>query len=128
MLNKPHSQLFIESLHMRRNTHGHESRKLVPSIEFVQRNTKAGFPPNTFVIIDTHSDKYSGMLQHTGGHSGMLQHTGGHSGGTNTTITEITAAYLGAELLQSMGDAVRYRARLKKWRGWGSASALALRP
>ncbi|KAG1721315.1 uncharacterized protein EDB91DRAFT_1256570 [Suillus paluster] len=89
--------LSIESLHMRRNAHGHESRKLVPSIEFVQRNTKAGFPPNTFVIIDTHSDEYSGMLQHTGG----------HSGGTNTTITEITAAYLGAELLQSMGDASR---------------------
>ncbi|KAG2029999.1 hypothetical protein BDR03DRAFT_1017659 [Suillus americanus] len=72
--------------------HAAESKKLGPTVGFINRNIKAGFPPNTFLFVDTHSDEYTGMLQHTGG----------HSGGTNTTITEILMAYLGHDFIKSM--------------------------
>ncbi|KAG2121485.1 hypothetical protein DEU56DRAFT_918171 [Suillus clintonianus] len=92
--------LFTSTLHMRGGAHVSESRKLAPGVEFFRGNIAAGFPPNTFIIVDTHSDEYTGMLQHTGG----------HSGGTNTTITEILTAYLGADFLEMMkksSDAAR---------------------
>ncbi|KAG2029988.1 hypothetical protein BDR03DRAFT_987378 [Suillus americanus] len=92
--------LFTSMLHMRGGAHASESKKLGPGVEFINRNIKAGFPPNTFLVVDTHSDEYTGMLQHTGG----------HSGGTNTTITEILMAYLGHDFIKSMtlsSDAAR---------------------
>ncbi|KAG1725722.1 uncharacterized protein EDB91DRAFT_1254660 [Suillus paluster] len=88
--------LLFQSLYMRpgvheAGVHQSEARKLVPGATFMQRNIEAGFPPNTFVLVNTHSDKYSGMLQHHGA----------HDGGTDTTIAEITAAYL-SDFLNSM--------------------------
>jgi hypothetical protein len=77
---------------MRGAAHLVESRKLAPGLEFFHRNFRAGFPPNVFVVVDTHSDEFSGMLQHTGG----------HTGGTNTTITEIMQAYLGEDFVAMM--------------------------
>ncbi|KAG1724057.1 uncharacterized protein EDB91DRAFT_1255428 [Suillus paluster] len=74
--------------------HVSQSRKLAEGVSFMKCNIEAGFPPNTFVIVDTHSDEYSGMLQHTGG----------HTGGTNTTITEIVTAYLGEEFLKGTAN------------------------
>jgi hypothetical protein len=85
-------QLYVSALHMRGAAHVVESRKLAPGMEFFRRNFRAGFPPNVFIVIDTHSDEFSGMLQHTGG----------HSGGTSTTITEIIQAYLGEEFMAMM--------------------------
>ncbi|KAG1718105.1 uncharacterized protein EDB91DRAFT_1258893 [Suillus paluster] len=87
--------LFVKELHMRAGAHVTQSRKLAEGVSFMKRNVEAGFPPNTFVIVDTHSDEYSGMLQHTGG----------HTGGTNTTITEIVTAYLGEEFLKGTANA-----------------------
>ncbi|KAG2028726.1 hypothetical protein BDR03DRAFT_988237, partial [Suillus americanus] len=63
------ANLFALTLHMRGGAHVSESKKLAPGAEFIVRNTKAGLPPNTFLILDTHSDEYTGMLQHTGGHT-----------------------------------------------------------
>jgi hypothetical protein len=85
-------QLSVSTLHMRGAAHVSECRKLAPAVEFLTLNKKAGYPANTFIIVDTHSDEYSGMLQHTGG----------HGGGTSTTITEILMAYLGHEFLEAM--------------------------
>ncbi|KAG2355384.1 hypothetical protein BDR07DRAFT_1381575 [Suillus spraguei] len=79
------SNLFTTSLHMRGGAQVYQSKKLAPGVEFMKRNIKSGFPPNTFIVVDTHSDEYTGMLQHTGG----------HTGGTSTTIVEILTAYLG---------------------------------
>ncbi|KAG1847025.1 hypothetical protein DFJ58DRAFT_843341 [Suillus subalutaceus] len=90
----PHN-LFIQTLHMRGSAHVSESRKLANGLEFMRGNISRGFPPNTFIIVDTHSDEFTGMLQHTGG----------HTGGTNTTITEIVEAYLGTDFLKCMGEA-----------------------
>ncbi|KAG0695628.1 hypothetical protein DFH29DRAFT_1005299 [Suillus ampliporus] len=87
--------LFVQGLHMRMGVHVSESRKLAEGVQFMKRNIEGEFPPNTYVIIDTHSDEYSGMLQHTGG----------HTGGTNTNITEIVTAYLGKEFLKGMENA-----------------------
>jgi len=92
---------------MRGGAHKSESKKLAPGAIFMDRNIKAGFPPNTFLVVDTHSDEYSGMLQHTGG----------HTGGTNTTITEILNAYLGEEFVKAMkrsSDAARSDKTVKK--------------
>jgi hypothetical protein len=100
-------QLFIFTLHMRAGAHVSESKKLSPGVDFMQRNLQAGFPPNTFLVVDTHSDEYTGMLQHTGG----------HSGGTSTTITEILIAYLGTQFLQAMqqsSDVARSDRTVKK--------------
>jgi hypothetical protein len=79
---------------MRGSAHVSESRKLADGLKFMRSNINRGFPPNTFIIVDTHSDEFTGMLQHTGG----------HAGGTNTTITEIVEAYLGTDFLKCMGE------------------------
>jgi hypothetical protein len=84
-----HCQLYVAALRMRGAAHVIESKKLETVMQFFASNIHSGFPPNVFVVIDTHSDEFSGMLQHTGG----------HTGGTNTTITEILQAYLGEECL-----------------------------
>lgn len=85
-------QLYFTTLHMRGGAHQSESKKLAPGVEFITRNLKAGCPPNIFLLVDTHSDEFTGMLQHTGG----------HTGGTSTTITEILLAYLGEKFLAMM--------------------------
>ncbi|KAG2029993.1 hypothetical protein BDR03DRAFT_987384 [Suillus americanus] len=88
------ANLFTLTLHMRGGAHVSELKKLAPSAEFIVRNMKAGLLPNTFLILDTHSDKYTSMLQHTGG----------HTGGTSTTIIEILTAYLGNEFMQVLAE------------------------
>ncbi|KAG2354487.1 hypothetical protein BDR07DRAFT_1382224 [Suillus spraguei] len=60
------------TLQMRGGKQVSESRKVAPGIDFVLRNANDGFPPNTFIVLDTHSDEYSGMLQHTGGQHGGI--------------------------------------------------------
>ncbi|KAG1805998.1 uncharacterized protein BJ212DRAFT_1303849 [Suillus subaureus] len=86
----PHN-LFTQTLHMHGAAHASESRKLADSLEFMHGNTSHRFPPNTFIVVDTHSDEFTGMLQHTGGN--------------NMTITKIVEAYLGTEFLKCMGEA-----------------------
>lgn len=77
---------------MHSTTHVIESKKLAPGVQFLHHNILAGFLPNIFVVVDTHSDEFSGMLQHTGG----------HTGGINTTIMEILQAYLGKDFVTRM--------------------------
>ncbi|KAG1818577.1 uncharacterized protein BJ212DRAFT_1479583 [Suillus subaureus] len=48
--------------------------------------------------MDTHSDEYTGMLQHTGG----------ASGGTNTMAAEIIEAYLSKQFIKAMKIALSY--------------------
>ncbi|KAG2062972.1 hypothetical protein BDR04DRAFT_1164401 [Suillus decipiens] len=86
------NNLFTTVLHMRARAQLRECKKLVPGVEFVRRNITCGFPPNIFLVVDTHSDEFTGMLQHTGG----------QTSGTSTTITEILVAYLGEKFVQVM--------------------------
>ncbi|KAG1761229.1 hypothetical protein EDD22DRAFT_986181 [Suillus occidentalis] len=50
-----------------------KSRKLMLGMAFFWCNFCAGFLPNVFIVIDTHSNEFSGMLQHTGGHSSDVE-------------------------------------------------------
>ncbi|KAG2339798.1 hypothetical protein BDR05DRAFT_950951 [Suillus weaverae] len=81
--------LYVSALQMYSVAHIIESKKLAPEIQFCHCNILAGFLPNVFIVINTHSNKFSGMLQLTGG----------HTGDTNTTIMEILQAYLRKKLL-----------------------------
>jgi hypothetical protein len=77
---------------MKSGAHTKESRRLAFPSQFITASILENIPSNTFVIMDTHSDEYTGMLQHTGG----------SSGGTNTTAAEIIEAYLGKQFIRAM--------------------------
>jgi hypothetical protein len=91
-------QLTTATLCMKSGAHTKESRRLAFPSQFITTSILENIPSNTFVIMDTHSDEYTGMLQHTGG----------SSGGTNTTAAEIIEAYLGKPFLKAMKMASSY--------------------
>ncbi|KAG1776717.1 hypothetical protein EV702DRAFT_1046040 [Suillus placidus] len=86
------ANLTTAALSMKAGAHLKESRRLTFPSQFVTTSTMESIPSNTFVIMDTHSDEYTGMLQHTGR----------ASGGTNTTAVEIIQAYLGKQFINAM--------------------------
>jgi hypothetical protein len=77
---------------MKAGAHTSQSRWLETPSNFITTSILQNVPSNTIVIMDTHSDEYTGMLQHTGG----------PAGGTNTTAAEIIEAYLGKPFLRAM--------------------------
>ncbi|KAG1820766.1 hypothetical protein EV424DRAFT_1347028 [Suillus variegatus] len=79
-------------------------KKLAPGIDFISHNIEAGSPPNVFLIMDIHSDKFSDMLQHTRG----------HMSGTSTSLTKILTVYLGEEFLRVMQQSSRIARSDKK--------------
>lgn len=83
---------------MKAGAHEKQSRLLKIPSDFITTSILENVPSNTFVIMDTHSDEYTGMLQHTGG----------ASGGTNTTAAEIIQAYLGKQFLKAMKIASKH--------------------
>ncbi|KAG1868953.1 hypothetical protein DFJ58DRAFT_723360 [Suillus subalutaceus] len=85
-------KLFVSTLRMCSGAHVSVLKKLAPGLQFLWDNTATGFPPNTFIVINTHSDEWTGMLQHTGG----------SAGGTSTSIGEIPMVYLGEECLDAL--------------------------
>lgn len=54
-------------LRMQLNTVGSSSKKLIDNVQFIKDKTMGGMPPNMVVVIDTHSDSFSGYLQVGGG-------------------------------------------------------------
>ncbi|KAG1764977.1 hypothetical protein EV702DRAFT_1204791 [Suillus placidus] len=86
------ANLTTATLSMKAGAHLKESRRLAFPSQFITTSILESIPSNTFVIMDTHSDEYTGMLQHTGG----------ASGGTNTTAAEIIEAYLGKQFIKAM--------------------------
>ncbi|KAG1829563.1 hypothetical protein DFJ58DRAFT_737265 [Suillus subalutaceus] len=86
------ANLTTASLAMKAGAHDKQSRLLTIPSNFITTSMLENVPSNTFVIMDTHSDEYTGMLQHTGG----------ASGGTNTTAAEIIQAYLGKKFIAAM--------------------------
>lgn len=85
-------QLYESVFQMYATTHVTKSKTLATAIQFFYCNILARCPSNVFIIINIHSDKFSGMLQYTGG----------HTGDTNTTIKEIIQAYLEDEFVVEM--------------------------
>jgi hypothetical protein len=91
-------QLTTATLAMKAGAHEKQSRLLKIPSNFITTSIMENNPSNTFVIMDTHSDEYTGMLQHTGG----------ASGGTNTTAAEIIEAYLGKQFIKAMKMAASF--------------------
>ncbi|KAG2126263.1 uncharacterized protein EDB93DRAFT_1257638 [Suillus bovinus] len=86
------ANLTTATLAMKAGACQQQSRMLEIPSNFITTSILENIPSNTFVIMDTHSDEYTGMLQHTGG----------ASGGTNTTAAEIIEAYLGKKFIKAM--------------------------
>ncbi|KAG2352390.1 hypothetical protein BDR07DRAFT_1384333 [Suillus spraguei] len=86
------ANLTTVTLAMKAGAHTSQSRWLETPSNFITTSILQNVPSNTIVIMDTHSDEYTGMLQHTGG----------PAGGTNTTAAEIIEAYLGKPFLRAM--------------------------
>jgi hypothetical protein len=64
-----------------------------PHSEFIRRSTQDGRPANLVVVLDTHSDTFSGQLQTTGGLTGVS---------TSLTLPDLVRGYVGDSTLQEM--------------------------
>src|SRR5271169_4721342 len=51
---------------MKRGGGNHTDTRIKDSFSFVNTHTAAGFPPNLFIVVDTHTNYFNGFLQHTG--------------------------------------------------------------
>jgi len=102
---------------MKRSAHESESRKMEDGCCLMRKSIDAGLPANTFIVVDTHSEEFSGLLQHTGG----------NKGGTNTTLAEILKAYLGPKFYNVMQESsVAARSSVAKSsddKSWSDSSA-----
>jgi hypothetical protein len=48
------------------------AKHVEPITAFLRKTTNDGIPANFFVILDTHSDAFTGNLQHAGGQTNGL--------------------------------------------------------
>ena len=68
-----------------KNSHQH--------VNFVKKSIADGRPANLIVVLDTHSDTFTGQLQTTGGLTGV---------GSNLTLPDLVRSYVGDAILQEM--------------------------
>jgi hypothetical protein len=73
-----------------RNSQGHS--------DFIKKSIAEGRPANLIMVLDTHSDTFSGQLQTTGGLTGV---------GTSLTLPDLVRGYVGDRTLQEMMSASR---------------------
>ena len=66
-------------------------------IEFMADFINQGQPPNLIIVLDTHSDSFSGQLQATGGLRGAQK--------TNLTLPDLVRMCVGDSVLHAMGRA-----------------------
>jgi hypothetical protein len=64
--------------------------------EFVHNSMLNGRPANLIIVLDMHSDTFTGQLQATGGLTAVS---------TTLTLPDIVRTYVGEPLLQEMGKA-----------------------
>jgi hypothetical protein len=65
-------------------------------INFIRKSISDGRPANLIVVLDTHSDTFTGQLQTTGGLTGV---------GTNLSLPDLVRSYVGDAALQEMRHA-----------------------
>jgi hypothetical protein len=63
---------------------------------FLNNSIHSGRPANLIVVLDTHSDSFSGHLQTAGGLTGVS---------TSLTLPDLVRTYVGDTILQEMGKA-----------------------
>jgi hypothetical protein len=65
-------------------------------VDFIQKSMNQGRPANLIMVLDTHSDTFTGQLQTTGGLTGV---------GTNLTLPDLVRGYVGDDTLHKMMNA-----------------------
>ena len=63
---------------------------------FIKKSIRESRPPNLVIVLDTHSDTFSGQLQATGGLTGVS---------TTMTLPDLIKTYVGEGILQEMVEA-----------------------
>jgi len=85
-------QLFTAVLQMKKGAHVHERTKLEGGCNLIARSIQQKVPANVFIVVDTHSEEFTGMLQHSGGKTGAGL----------ATLKEILREYLGPAFIDAM--------------------------
>jgi hypothetical protein len=62
-------------------------------VDFIKKSMSDGRPANVIIVLDTHSDTFSGQLQATGGLTGVS---------TTLTLPDLVRTYVGDTVLQEM--------------------------
>jgi hypothetical protein len=83
---------------MKKGGEGITLKHRVPHTDFIMTSMREGRPANLVIVLDTHSDTFSGQLQATGGLTGVS---------TTLTLPDLIKTYVGDAVLQGMGEASR---------------------
>ena len=62
-------------------------------LDFIRKSMHQGRPANLIIVLDTHSDTFTGQLQTTGGLTGVS---------TTLTLPDLVRGYVGDAILQEM--------------------------
>jgi hypothetical protein len=78
---------------MKKGGEGAVSKNQDSHSDFIKKSMSEGRPPNLVIVLDTHSDTFSGQLQTTGGLTGVS---------TTLTLNDLVRGYVGESTLQEM--------------------------
>ena len=81
---------------MRKGAESYVTKYSNPHQDFIKKAMGNGQPANVIVVLDTHSDTFSGQLQATGGLTGVK---------TSLTLPDLLRTYVRDVLLQEMAKA-----------------------
>jgi hypothetical protein len=81
---------------MKKGGHGIVARHRDSHSKFIKKSLDEGRPANLVIVLDTHSDTFSGHLQATGGLTGPS---------TTLTLPDLVRSYVGDAVLQAMEEA-----------------------
>lgn len=97
-------QLFTAVLQMKKGAQTYERNKMEAGCTLITRSIASKVPANVFMVVDTHSQEFTGLLQHSGG----------NKDGGFAAVDEILAEYLGKAFraaMQNSSDAARNSAQ-----------------
>ena len=75
---------------------GRVSKNTNTQLDFIRRSTNEGRPSNLIIVLDTHSDTFTGQLQVSGGLTGVS---------TTLTLPDLVKGYVGVDTLEEMASA-----------------------
>jgi hypothetical protein len=81
---------------MKKGGEGVELKHRDRHMGFIHKSMTQGRPANLVIVLDTHSDTFSGQLQATGGLTGAS---------TTLTLTDLLRTYVGDAVFKAMADA-----------------------
>jgi hypothetical protein len=83
---------------MMKGAEGRVTKHADMHLDFIKNSIFLGRPANLVIVLDTHSDTFSGQLQATGGLTGNS---------TTLTLPDLVRSYVGDDTLQEMVNASR---------------------